>query len=365
MISCVFLGISSSYKFFADTMEKCDPHAVYPTNIYRQCDGCTVTAKDFTTIESVMSTTLTTTIKVRKKVLEPTNETLSSIYKPLGRCIAIIDDKVANMYGKELDLYFKFHGIQFKALVYKGDEVDKEIENVEKILVDLKKHGISRNEPVLIAGGGVISDIGGFACALYHRSTPYVMLCTSIVSGVDAGPSPRTCCDGYGYKNLYGAYHPPIQTITDRYFFQSLREGWLRHGIAEIIKMGVVKDKELFSLLERAGPRLIRTKFGTEMAVEDPEFESLCDAIVGHALDSYVKSEYGNLWETHQCRPHAYGHTWTPGYELSAGMLHGHAVASGMGYGAYLSYLENWITKGIVEWIRLTRLSYNRPLYVW
>ena len=110
--------------------------------------------------------------------------------------------------------------------------------------------------------------------------------------------------------------------------------------------MGVVKDKELFDLLERAGPRLIRTKFGTEMAVEDEEFESLCDAIVGHALDSYVKSEYGNLWETHQCRPHAYGHTWTPGYELSAGMLHGHAVASGMGFGAYLAYKENWITNG-------------------
>ena len=37
------------------------------------------------------------------------------------------------------------------------------------------------------------------------------------------------------------------------------------------------------------------------------EFENLCDLIIGRALDSYVKSEYGNLWETHQCRPHAYG----------------------------------------------------------
>ena len=50
------------------------------------------------------------------------------------------------------------------------------------------------------------------------------MLCTSIVSGIDAGPSPRTCCDGFGYKNLYGAYHPPVVTITDRYstIFMSL-----------------------------------------------------------------------------------------------------------------------------------------------
>merc|ERR1719189_1829420 len=54
-------------------------------------------------------------------------------------------------------------------------------------------------------------------------------------------------------------------------------------------------------------------------------------------MEGYVRSEYGNLWETHQCRPHAYGHTWSPGYELPAGMLHGHAVATCMGYGAYLA----------------------------
>ena len=107
--------------------------------------------------------------------------------------------------------------------------------------------------------------------------------------------SPNTSCaglcDGFGFKNLYGAYHPPIQTITDRFFFQSLKTGWIRHGIAEIIKMSVTKDFKLFELLEKAGSRLIDTKFGTEMVEADPEFEDLCDLIIGRALDSYVKSE--------------------------------------------------------------------------
>ena len=118
------------------------------------------------------------------QVLEVDNDTLSKIYKPLGRCIAIIDDKVFDIYGTEIKNYFAHHDITFKPLIYKGNEVDKEIGNVETILVDLKTYGVSRNEPVLIMGGGVISDIGGFACGLYHRSTPYVMLCTSIVSGM-------------------------------------------------------------------------------------------------------------------------------------------------------------------------------------
>ena len=109
-----------------------------------------------------------------------------------------------------------------------------------------------------------------------------------------------------------------------RSFFSSLHPGWLRHGIAEIIKMAVTKDLELFHLLERAGPRLIHTKFGTvpdsysdngqQQEEQDHRgFDAMCDLIIGRALDSYVKSEYGNLWETHQARPHAYGHTWSPG----------------------------------------------------
>ena len=89
------------------------------------------------------------------------------------------------------------------------------------------------------------------------------MLSTSVVAGIDAGPSPRTCCDGFGYKNLFGSYHTPILSITDISFFSTLKKGWIRHGIAEIIKMAVVKDRELFDNLEKVGPRLIHTKFGT------------------------------------------------------------------------------------------------------
>ena len=56
---------------------------------------------------------------------------------------------------------------------------------------NFKSLGVSRNEPVLIIGGGVLADIGGLAYALYHRNTPYVMIGSSIVSAIDAGPSPR------------------------------------------------------------------------------------------------------------------------------------------------------------------------------
>ena len=352
----------STYIDNTATLQKVDPHAVYPTSIYRHCDGLTLASKDSKSIEAVMSTTLTTSIKITNNVLDFDNKHLINVYLPLGRCVAIIDDKVIKYYGEKLQAYFDHFGVELIKLVHGGDEIDKDIKNVEKILVELKAKGVSRHEPVLIMGGGVIADIGGFATALYHRNTPYVMLCTSIVTGIDAGPSPRTCCDGFGFKNLYGAYHPPILTLTDRSFFRSLHEGWLRHGIAEIIKMAVVKDKSLFELLEKAGPRLITTKFGT-VGDTDAEFEEMCDLIIGKAMEGYVRSEYGNLWETHQCRPHAYGHTWSPGYELPAGMLHGHAVATCMGYGAYLARLEGFITES--EQMRILKLISDMELSLW
>jgi len=355
--------IQAEYKSNAEHLEQADPHAVYPTSIYRQCNGHTSATPDASIIEAVMSTSITTTIRVEHGVLNPENRLLYHVYKPLGRAVAIIDDKVEKYHGAALDHYFKTNGITLQKLIYSGGEADKDIHNVERILVDLKSSGVARNEPVLVVGGGVIADIGGFACALYHRNTPYVMLCTSIVSGIDAGPSPRTCCDGYGYKNLYGAYHPPVLTLTDRQFFSTLHPGWLRHGIAEIIKMACVKDYSLFCLLEDVGIQLVTDQFGTMGDDTDPEFARKCDLIIAKAMEGYVRSEYGNLWETHQCRPHAFGHTWSPGYELPAGMLHGHAVATCMGYGAYLSYLEGWISKDEMD--RVLKLISKMELSLW
>merc|ERR1712176_1459078 len=160
------------------------------------------------------STNLTTTIKITRNVLSSANRLLYDVYKPLGRCVAVIDDKVEDLFGSEIDEYFASHDIQYVKMVYSGNEADKDIRDVENILVGMKTNGVARNEPLLVIGGGVISDIAGFASALYSRNTPYVMLCTSIVSGIDAGPSPRTCCNGFDYKNLYGTSAALMRTVT-------------------------------------------------------------------------------------------------------------------------------------------------------
>ncbi|MEM9825717.1 MAG: sedoheptulose 7-phosphate cyclase [Planctomycetota bacterium] len=339
-----------------------EPHAVYPTSPYRRSSGHTISSDDFTTVEATMTSSIHTSIRVSEGTLDPKNSLLADQYRPLGRCICVVDDKVDRHFGWSLEHYFAEHGIEFEKIVHRAMEADKGIPTVEKMLGEFKQLGVSRNEPVLVVGGGVLTDTAGLACSLYHRGTPYIMLSTSVVAGIDAGPSPRTCCDGFGYKNLFGAYHPPVLSITDRTFFKTLHLGWVRHGIAEIIKMAVVKDAKLFESLEEAGQDLIATRFGTRRGCSD-RMNELSTGILGRAIKSYVEAEYGNLYETHQCRPHAFGHTWSPGFEIPAGLLHGHAVAIGMGWGAFVSHKQGWIPQ--TDRDRIFRLieSFGLSLY--
>jgi len=355
--------VQAFYASLATRLENENPHAIYPTSDYRESDGRIESSADDQTIEAVMHVSTFSSIRIVDRAIDVDQPMLKDIYKSLGRCICLVDENVELLHGETIERYFRHHDIPLRKRVYRAMEVDKTIQTVEKMLGDFKALGVSRNEPVLIIGGGVLADTGGLACALYGRNTPYVMLATSIVAGIDAGPSPRTCCDGFGYKNLFGAYHPPVVSITDRFFFKTLRPGWLRHGIAEIIKMSVVKDAELFANLEVAQARLIETKFGTTDCKSDDPIHGLSQRILGGALRSYVAVEYDNLYETHQCRPHAYGHTWSPGFEIEAGLLHGHAVAICMGLGAYVSYRLQWISEPAFH--RILRLMDGYGLSLW
>lgn len=347
----------------ADRLVADDPHARFPTSPYRWSDGDVISSDDGRVVEAVMTSRTFTSIRVVEGVLDHAEPLLRDLYAPAGRCVAVLDRNVDERWGDTLRGYFAHHDIELHTLVYRAMEVDKGIRTVERMLGDFKRLGVTRAEPVLVAGGGVLSDTAGLACALYHRSTPYVMLSTSLVSGIDAGPSPRTCCDAFGYKNLIGAYHAPVLSITDRTFFATMDEGWLRHGLAEIVKMAVVKDAGLFDALEGTGPELVATRFGTTGDAAARRLAPPAQQILGLAMRSYVEAEYDNLYETHQARPHAYGHTWSPGFEIPAGLLHGHAVAIGMGFGALLSHRTGWIDGPTMH--RILRLMSDLGLSLW
>ena len=142
-----------------------------------------------------------------------------------------------------------------------------------------------------------------------------------------------------------------------------MRTSWVRHGIAEIHKMAVVRDKELFILLEKTGIDLMKTHFGTINCKPSDDIVSDSKTIIGLALKSYVESEYDNLHEVHSVRDHAYGHGLSANFELKAGLLHGHAISVEMCLNAFMSFKRGWLTES--EMHRILKLFSNYELSLW
>ena len=235
--------------------------------------------------------TLAAEVKLVDGVFEPENRTLAEVYSRRGRCVAIVDRTVDELYGESLRRYFEYHEIPLQLLACRAWESDKTSETVHRLLRFLGKDGcdVSRNEPVLVVGGGVLSDVAGLACALQHRRTPYIMVGTTIVAAIDAGPSPRTCTNGSQFKNSIGVYHPPVLTLVDRNFFRTLATGHVRNGMAEIIKMAVTDDPVLFELMEQYGPQLLETHFATLDGDEQL-------AAIAKLLENWIMPLSHNCW---------------------------------------------------------------------
>ncbi len=338
----------------------------YRTSEWYSGQGEIAASGDNRSFEISATYTLKAEVQLVDGVFDPANLTLAEIYRRRGRCVAIVDQTVDELYGESLRRYFEEHEIPLKLLACRAWESDKTPETVHRLLQFLGKDGcdVSRNEPVLVVGGGVLSDVAGLACALQHRRTPYIMVGTTVVAAIDAGPSPRTCTNGSQFKNSIGAYHPPALTLVDRNFFRTLATGHVRNGMAEIIKMAVTDDPVLFELMEQYGPRLLETHFATLEG--DEQLAEIADSVIYRALFSYMKHEGTNMFETYQDRPHAYGHTWSPRFEPSVKLMHGHAVAIGMAFGASLAVEMNWLKPAerdrIINLCRSLGLSVYHPI---
>jgi 3-dehydroquinate synthetase len=315
----------------------------YRTSEWYTGHGEITPGEDGRSFEISASFNLKAEVKVVDGVFDTSNPALADIYKTRTRCVAIVDQTVDEFYGSALRRYFAHYEIPLQMLACRAWEADKTSETVHRLLHFLGKDGcdVSRNEPVLVVGGGVLSDVAGMACALQHRRTPYVMVGTTIVASIDAGPSPRTCVNGNLFKNSIGAYHPPVVTLVDRGFFRTLATGHIRNGMAEMIKMATTDDIILFEMLEQYGPRLLETHFATLDG--DEELADIADEVIYRTLFSYMKHEGTNMFETYQDRPHAYGHTWSPRYEPAVKLMHGHAIAIEMCFGAALSVQLGWL----------------------
>ena len=193
-------------------------------------------------------------------------------------------------------------------------EGSKSFAVLERILARMLEAGFSRKDCVVTVGGGMVSDLGGFAASVYMRGIDCYAVSTTVLSSVDASVGGKTAINFAGIKNVIGAFKQPKGVLIDPETLSTLPDRQIRNGLAEAVKMALTSDAALFSLFETGDPS-----------------ENL-DEILVRAIQ--IKRDVVERDETEQNlrRILNFGHTIGHGIESTANgaLYHGECVAIGM-----------------------------------
>merc|ERR1712000_417170 len=271
-------------------------------------------------------------------IFDPSNTNLADCYKKWGRCLAVTDQNIYNVYGKQMEAYFQHHGLELKIHKTKIGEKVKTMPTLLSIVDSMNEFGIYRKEPVLVVGGGLVTDVAGFACAAYKRNTNFIRIPTTVIGLIDASVSIKVAVNYGNYKNRLGAYHAPMHTFLDFTFLRTLSTAQIRNGFAELIKISTCSHLDTFNLLDKYCEQLIEQSFGRANG-SSQELIDAADKINREGIHEMLRLETPNLHEIGLDRVIAYGHTWSPLHELvpETPLRHGHAISIDMAYSATLA----------------------------
>ncbi|MCE5315556.1 MAG: 3-dehydroquinate synthase [Armatimonadota bacterium] len=249
-------------------------------------------------------------ITIGAGVLSRVGDIVASSCKHTAAAI-VTNPTVARHYAAKVTASINAAGIRSETIIVPAGERFKTLRTIAKIydaLVDMK---MDRCGVIVALGGGVIGDMSGFAAATYMRGIDFVQVPTTLLAQVDASVGGKTGVDLPQGKNLVGAFHQPRAVVMDTLTLDTLPSRELRCGLAEVVKHGIIYDREFLEflddnasgllagqhdLLERAVYRSVEIK---RDVVEIDERESGLRAIlnyghtVGHAIEAL--SGYGKF----------------------------------------------------------------------
>lgn len=279
-------------------------------------------------------------------VFEPNQAALANIYTPFGRCLMVIDESVHAHYGDQARAYFAHHGIDLTVFALTIREKEKSLATLERIIDAFGDFGLLRSEPVLVVGGGLTTDVAGFACASFRRATNYVRIPTTLIGLIDASVAIKVAVNHRDYKNRLGAFHASQDVLLDFSFLKTLPLDQVRNGMAEVLKIAIVANRSIFDLLDQHAESLLDNRFGFSGGTD--ELRAVGHQITHNAIDTMLELEVPNLWERELDRVIAYGHTWSPTLELTplVPFFHGHAISVDMAYSATLAAERGYVSTG-------------------
>ena len=251
---------------------------------------------------------------------------------PQRRAIIVTDRAVAALHLVKLTEGLESAGFTVGTVEIEPGEASKSVEGWAELVDHLLARGVERRTAVIALGGGVVGDLAGFAAAATLRGLPFVQVPTTLLAQVDSSVGGKTGVNTRHGKNLVGAFHQPRMVLADTDVLATLPPRELRAGYAEIVKAGLIGDAAFYEWCEAYGLAVV----GGDHAAQAEAVQRACSfkaAVVGDDEREEKPNDGRALLNL--------GHTFAHALEAEVGyggeLLHGEAVAIGLGLAFSLS----------------------------
>ena len=255
--------------------------------------------------------------------------------------VLITDENVFNAHTK------RFKG--WNTIVLKPGEEFKVQATVDAVIEKLIEMEADRKTTLVGVGGGVVTDITGYAASVYMRGLRFGFVPTTVLGLVDASIGGKNGIDVGLYKNMVGVIRQPAFILHDMGFLNSLPQAEWENGFAEIIKHACIKDAAMFAELEKNS---LKTYQGSQ--------KSICELIQRNAIIK-TKVVQKDEFEKGERRLLNFGHTIGHALETQYELLHGQAISIGMTYACHIS--EQLTGFKQTERVVTVLEKYNLPTY--
>lgn len=241
------------------------------------------------------------------------------------RAVVITVPEVGRRYAGRVLRSLRAAGLKAERIDVPDGDATKNLEQLGKLYTAFLARGLDRGSVVVALGGGMVGDLAGFAAATYLRGIPFVQVPTTVLAMVDASIGGKVAVNLPEGKNLVGAFHQPRLVWIDLDVLRSLPKRERAAGFAEVVKAGALWDESFFSKLERDAGALMRLDRQRLLPTLARACAIKAEVVAQDEREAGVRMLL-NL-----------GHTLAHAVEKLAGyqgILHGEAVAMGMGYAA-------------------------------
>lgn len=219
---------------------------------------------------------------------------------------------------------------------------------VERIHEAVYQTGLCRHSYVLAVGGGAVLDMAGYAAATAHRGIRLIRVPTTVLAQNDSGIGVKNSVNACGTKNFLGTFAPPVAVLNDVAFLDTLEDRDWRAGIAEAVKVALIKEADFFDYIEAEAERL------APPARDRAAMQEVIFRCARLHLDHIATS--GDPFELGSSRPLDFGHWAAHQLEQLSGyaLRHGEAVALGIALDCTYAYLAGLLDEA--AWERVLRL---------